>query len=121
MTENVLNAKGLIKQLSERFTGAIRAEVLLFRDIFNKKYSDNQNPRNAAAGIIRRKDHKGSEDLSLICYDAYNSDDMVVFTNEIHKIKWLKSQGFDIVKTKTVKSPQEVINIRIFFKDQIKK
>jgi len=112
VTENVMNAKGLVKKLSERFTGALRAEVLLFRDIFNKRYSDNQNPRNAAAGIIRRKDHKGSEDLTLICYDAYSSDNDVRFANETQKIKWLKAQGFETVKTKTAKTPQEVIEIR---------
>ncbi|MBD3197558.1 MAG: DNA ligase (NAD(+)) LigA [Candidatus Lokiarchaeota archaeon] len=112
LTENILNAQELVKQLPSRFTGAIRAEVLLFRDMFNTKYSDNQNPRNAAAGLIRRKDHIGSEDLTLICYDAYSSDNLINFKDEIHKVKWLKEQGFQVVKTKLVNSIEDVIATR---------
>jgi DNA ligase (NAD+) len=34
VTENVVSSKGLIKKLPSRFTGAIRAEVLLFKEFF---------------------------------------------------------------------------------------
>jgi DNA ligase (NAD+) len=120
VTENILNAKGLIKKLPERFTGAIRAEVLLFRSIFEQKYSDNQNPRNAAAGIIRRKDHKGSDDLNLIVYDAWTSNRQITFHDEIEKVRWLQQQGFEVVKTKTVHTIQEVIETRQEIIDSIR-
>ncbi|TXT64272.1 MAG: DNA ligase [Promethearchaeota archaeon] len=120
VTENILNAKGLVKHLPDRFTGAVRAEVLLFRDTFEQKYSDNMNPRNAAAGIIRRKDHKGSDDLNLIVYDAWASDSQITFHDEIHKIKWLGQQGFEVVKTKTVHTIQEVIETRQEIIDSIR-
>jgi len=37
--------------LQSAFTGAVRAEVLLYHNIFEKKYNDKQNCRNAASGL----------------------------------------------------------------------
>ncbi|KKN23862.1 hypothetical protein LCGC14_0900670 [marine sediment metagenome] len=79
--------KGFIPKLKSPFTGAVRAEIVLFHDISNKKHSDKQNCRNAAAGIVRRKDGIGSNDLNIIYYDAVSITDDIVFTTEIQKIK----------------------------------
>jgi DNA ligase (NAD+) len=112
VSANVTRIKGYISKLNSNFTGAVRAEVLLFHDIFEKKYNDKQNCRNAASGLIRRKDGIGSGDLSLIFYDAVSTTDDVIFKNEIQKLKWLKEENFPTIRTKTVKTPQEVIDIR---------
>ncbi len=112
VSANVTRMKGYISKLNSNFTGAVRAEVLLFHDIFGKKYNDKQNCRNAASGLVRRKDGIGSGDLSLIFYDAVSITDDVIFTNEIQKLKWLKEENFPTIRTKTVKKPQEVIDIR---------
>ncbi|MFW9785405.1 MAG: DNA ligase (NAD(+)) LigA, partial [Candidatus Heimdallarchaeota archaeon] len=106
---NVVNMKGFISKTQDTFTGAVRAEIMLYHDVFETKYSDKQNCRNAAAGIVRRKDGIGTNDLNLIYYDAISLNDDVLFKNEIDKVKWLKEQGFPAVKTKTVKSSKEVI------------
>ncbi|MFW9771530.1 MAG: NAD-dependent DNA ligase LigA [Promethearchaeota archaeon] len=108
---NVVNMKGFIPKLRDNFTGAVRGEIMLYHDVFEKKYSDKQNCRNAAAGIVRRKDGIGTNDLNLIYYDAISLRDDVVFKNETDKIKWLKDQGFPSVKTKTVKTSKEVIHV----------
>jgi DNA ligase (NAD+) len=104
--------KGFISKLRSNFTGATRAEILLYHDIFEKKYNDKQNCRNAASGLVRRKDGKGSGDLDLVFYDAISLNGEVVFQSEPQKIKWLKQEGFPTILTRTVLTPQEVITIR---------
>ena len=117
---NVKKMKGFVPELESRFTGAVRAEILLFHDIFEEKYADKQNCRNAAAGIVRRKDGEGCEDLNLILYDAICLTDNVKFDRETDKIKWLKKEGFTTTNSKVVKSPQEVISVREDVMDNIR-
>jgi len=112
VSANVVKMKGFIPKLKEAFTGAVRAEIVLFHDIYKKKYSDKQNCRNAAAGIVRRKDGIGSKDLNLIFYDTISTTDDVVFMTETQKIKWLKEQNLPTVLTKIIHTPQEVIQVR---------
>ncbi len=112
VSANVVKMKGFIPKLKEAFTGAVRAEIVLFHDIYKKRYSDKQNCRNAAAGLVRRKDGIGSQDLNLIYYDAVSITGDILFKNEIQKIKWLKDQYFPTVLTKTAHTPQEVIQVR---------
>ncbi len=61
---------------------------------------------------MRRKDGIGSKDLNLIYYDAYTTTLEVQFENELERINWLKSEHLDTVKTKVVKSAEEVIEAR---------
>ena len=112
VTSNVMKMKGFVPKLQSRFTGGLRAEILLFHNIFDSKYSDKQNCRNAAAGIVRRKDGVGCEDLNLIFYDAIRIDNDVNFKNEMEKLKWMKSENLPAIKTKVLKSIQEVIDVR---------
>ena len=112
VSANVIKMKGFIPKLRVPFSGAVRAEILMFHDIYEKKYSDMQNCRNAAGGIVRRKDGIGSGDLNLVYYDAISLDDIVQFESEIRKVKWLQEQGFPTIKTKTIHSAQEVIDTR---------
>ena len=111
-TQNVMNMKGFIPIIKNNFTGAVRAEVLLFRDIFASKYSDKENCRNASSGLVRRKDGKGSEDLNLVYYDAISIDDQVTFNSEVQKLKWLKVNDFELVKSKVCQHLEEVIALR---------
>ncbi|MBY8984926.1 MAG: NAD-dependent DNA ligase LigA [Candidatus Lokiarchaeota archaeon] len=112
VSANVIKMKGYISKLKSNFTGAIRGEVLLFHDVFEKKYNDKQNCRNAASGLVRRKDGVGSGDLNLIFYDAISTTEDVIFENEIQKLKWLKEADFPTIPTKSIKTPQEVIEVR---------
>jgi DNA ligase (NAD+) len=108
VSANVVKMKGFVPKLRFRFTGAVRAEILLYHDLYERKYSDKQNCRNAASGIVRRKDGIGSGDLNLIFYDAISLSDEVAFQSETKKLKWLKAQDFPTILTKTVHSAQEV-------------
>ncbi|KKM62918.1 hypothetical protein LCGC14_1516830, partial [marine sediment metagenome] len=112
VSANVTRMKGYISKLQSAFTGAVRAEVLLYHNIFEKKYNDKQNCRNAASGLVRKKNGIGSGDLNLVFYDAISTSGGITFQNEIQKLKWLKQENFPTIPTKTLKSPQEVIDLR---------
>jgi DNA ligase (NAD+) len=79
------------------------------RETWRKKYADKANCRNAANGLMRRKDGEGSEDLGLIVYDASASGDDAYFKDEIEKIRWLKKRGFSVAETKEFSTPGEII------------
>lgn len=111
VTNNIIKSKGVIKDLIDtRFTGAVRGEVLLFHNIFKLKYSDKANCRNAANGIMKRKDGIGCEDLTVIVYDCY--DENRVFVLEKDKIRFLKNNGFIVVPTKIMKNYKDIIELR---------
>lgn len=117
---NVRKMKGFIPELKSKFTGGIRGEILMLRDVFDVKYSSNQNCRNTAAGLVRRKDGVGCEDLNIIYYDAISFTDVVKFESEIKKIRWLKEEHFPTIKTKTLNTPEEVIKVREDVSDNIR-
>ena len=77
-----------------------------------KFYSDKANCRNAANGLMKRKDGKGSENLNLITYDALCTEGESPFKDEEEKIEWLRSMGFSTSPLKIAKSPEEVIDYR---------
>ncbi|MGP1438366.1 MAG: NAD-dependent DNA ligase LigA [Treponema sp.] len=123
ITFNAIKMQGVIKELKGEaspkgktpFTGAVRGEVIMPKAIFNSMYMDKANCRNAANGIMKRKDGKGCEYLQVICYDAGKASQNTYtqyFNNEIEKIEWLKAAGFNVVQTKICKNAQEVIKLR---------
>ncbi|MCL2833694.1 MAG: NAD-dependent DNA ligase LigA [Treponema sp.] len=99
ITLNAKTMRGVPEKLRENFTGGVRGEVVMYHDVWKNKYPDKANCRNAANGIMRRKDGAGCEDLTLITYDASVPGNDNFFTDEIEKIKWLRLQGFNTVET----------------------
>lgn len=113
ITPNVAKMNGVPKELPEPFTGAVRGEVLMSRRILNAKYADKANCRNAANGLMKRKDGVGAEDLDIICYDAVGSlATGAPFDTERKKIAWLERMGFKVVPTVECESPEAVIAYR---------
>jgi len=113
ITQNVMRMNGVPKKLAEPFTGAVRGEVLMSRNIHATKYADKANCRNAANGLMKRKDGKGAEDLDIICYDAVGSLPAgAAFSTEREKISWLQRMGFNVVPTTERESPEEVVAYR---------
>lgn len=70
ITVNAVKMKGVVKELPEPFSGGVRGEVLMSHDVHERKYPDKANCRNAANGLMKRKDGVGADDLEVICYDA---------------------------------------------------
>lgn len=94
------------------FTGGVRGEVIMTHQVHKDYFSDKANCRNAANGLMKRKDGQGSEFLKLITYDALSTDGKTYFTNEEEKICWLMDCGFNVVKLVICKSPDRVIAYR---------
>ena len=94
------------------FTGGIRGEVIMTHEVHKTHFPDKANCRNAANGLMKRKDGKGSEFLKLIVYDALSTDGKSFFNYEEEKIRWLMDCGFNVVKLVICKSPERVIAYR---------
>ncbi|MCR4900726.1 MAG: NAD-dependent DNA ligase LigA [Treponema sp.] len=94
------------------FTGGVRGEVIMTHQVHKQYFSDKANCRNAANGLMKRKDGKGSEYLTLIVYDALSTDGISYFSNEQEKIKWLMDTGFNVVRLVICRDAQRVIAYR---------
>ena len=122
ITANAIKMQGVLKELKaidgkKAFTGAVRGEVIMPKTVFNSIYQDKANCRNAANGIMKRKDGVGCEYLKVISYDAGVGEALgesyrQYFNNEIEKIEWLKKSGFSVVETKICKMASDVIKWR---------
>lgn len=121
ITQNALKMSGIVKQLDNKYTGGVRGEVIMTRTVHKNHFSDKANCRNAANGLMKRKDGTGSEHLTVICYDAFFintdlqdsfSDIKSPFSTEKEKILWLKKSGFNTVELEICKNPDEVIDYR---------
>ena len=112
ITANARRMKGTVEKLDISFTGGVRGEVIMTHDVWNGKYPTKANCRNAANGIMRRKDGQGCEDLELIVYDACATDNDDFFKDEIQKIEWLGKRGFNTTETKVFMAARQIIEYR---------
>lgn len=92
ITRNVLLMQGVRKTLGEKFTGHLRAEVILTKSAHKKYVPEYKNLRNAAAGISKReKDPALCKCLLVVCYQVL-SDDFDLESKE-DEFLWLEEQG----------------------------
>ena len=109
ITRNALRMTGVAPEISRDFSGGVRGEVIMAHDVWRTKYSDKANCRNAANGIMRRKDGEGCEDLNVVCYDAAADGNDAFFKNEMAKIIWLEKQGFKVTEVREFSDAEDVI------------
>jgi DNA ligase (NAD+) len=112
ITANARRMSGVPEKLGLPFSGGVRGEVVMTRDVWRGKYASKANCRNAANGLMRRKDGNGCEDLCLITYDAAENDRDDYFIDEFKKIEWLGKLGFQTTPTKIFASAAEVVAYR---------
>jgi DNA ligase (NAD+) len=112
ITANALRMEGVPERLDLSFSGGVRGEVMMTRKVWKEKYTSKANCRNAANGIMRRKDGSGCEDLVLITYDAMADGAENFFKDEAEKIGWLGKRGFQTTVVKLCGSAEEVIGYR---------
>ena len=122
ITDNARKFQGVVLKLFSDgqpldFTGGIRGEVIMTHLVHKTKFSDKANCRNAANGLMKRKDGEGSENLMLITYDALSTNGKTYFSDEEEKLNFLKKTGFNTVPLKICKSPEEVIDYRAYVMD----
>jgi DNA ligase (NAD+) len=112
ITDNARRMIGVVQKMDVSFTGGVRGEVIMTHDVWNGKYPTKANCRNAANGLMRRKDGEGCEDLEVIVYDASASDDDKFFKDELQKLQWLDKRGFQTTETKSFTTAREIIAYR---------
>ncbi len=146
ITANARRMAGLVPELTGDagpqgrfpFTGGVRGEVIMTRSTRAAQFPDTANCRNAANGLMKRKDGTGCEHLKIICYDAAPAaltaapaaltaapaaltaapaaltaapaaSLEALFTDELSKLAWLEAQGFNGVPCKTLTGAENVI------------
>ncbi len=117
ITANARKMNGVIPVLMDdgvplSFTGGVRGEVIMTHAVHAAHFSDKANCRNAANGLMKRKDGLGSENLTLIAYDALAAAGDSPFSDEEEKLAWLKKLGFSTAPLRICKSVQEVLDYR---------
>jgi len=113
ITPNASRMAGVVSRLSVAFTGGVRGEVLMFHSVHDAKYADKANCRNAANGLMKRKDGSGSEDLHVICYDASGTvPGGFPFSDEAEKLEWLGRMGFETSPQEIFLKPEEIVDYR---------
>lgn len=117
ITANAKKMRGVVPCLMKdgvplACSGGIRGEVVMEHDVHNSLFSDKANCRNAANGLMRRKDGQGCEHLLVICYDAWFDNSEQFFTDEEEKVAWLTACGFTVVPLHICKTSQDVIDYR---------
>ena len=112
ITSNAVRMQGVVRKLPDSFTGGIRGEVIMTHKVHSELFSDKANCRNAANGLMKRKDGSGSEYLSLIAYDVWSTTGVQPFIDEEDKLRWLRDSGFTSVELYIARSAEEVIEYR---------
>ena len=129
ITPNVRRMAGVPGRLPVSWSGAVRGEVLMTRQTLTEHFPDKANCRNAANGIMKRKDSLGAERLEVLCYDAApqgafdrpssGTRDLFdgpaldpPFDDEIRKLEWLAATGFRTVAYEVFTEPYEVVDYR---------
>lgn len=95
VTHTISQAKGLVKTLKTKADVSIRVEAVLPISTWKKFHSDTANPRNAAAGIVRRKVAENADNLKVIAFDAASHNDSSLWDYEKDKMDWLEDEGFE--------------------------
>ncbi len=104
VTPNIVTIPSIPLELPEKIDLAVRGEVYLPKADFervNSTLSEDEraaNPRNLAAGTVRRQ--KSSEaarvPLDMYCYEGFWSDQSLTPSDHLHILKKLRDLGFRI-------------------------
>ncbi len=104
VTPNIVTIKSIPLELPEKIDLAVRGEVYLPKADFERVNStlpeDERaaNPRNLAAGTVRRQ--KSSEaarvPLDMYCYEGFWSDSSLTPSDHLHILRKLRDLGFRI-------------------------
>lgn len=117
ISSNVVKMKGVPKSIDSSFTGSVRGEILMDKNIFKEKYSDAfANPRNLASGIAKSKEGDNCEDLTVVCYDVLDIDGAHRFRVEFDKKMFLLMNQFIIVGSFNCHNVQEILEMISSFK-----
>lgn len=110
---NGVPVKGVVHSDGEPFTGAVRGEVLISRQLFEKKYAaEFKNPRNFVAGSVKNENFRNWSDLDVVTYDVYcTRDNYYLMAREDRKLEFLSRAGFIPVSHWLCPREQDILNL----------
>lgn len=95
ITPNAARMQGVLHKLPSPLSVVIRGEIVLLKDDHIKHFPSMANPRNAASGTSKRLDGQGSEHLTVMVYQALESEsDGSDFQKESDVFEFLEKMGF---------------------------
>jgi DNA ligase (NAD+) len=105
---NIADIPKKLKSDGGKDTKVVRGEVLVARSMM-ASLPDYSNPRNAAAGLLRRKDGSGAKYLTFRAFSYWkkNSD----MQTESSKLGYLRSNGFQTATSYNCSEYTEVIKV----------
>ncbi len=118
VTQNALRMNGIPRNVDGKFSGGVRGEVLMSRKVKAESFPDAANCRNAANGIMKRKDGQGADKLDVICYDAAHATREDFFASETEKLAWIRKQGFAVVEQAVIDTADGVNEYRAKIMDK---
>lgn len=119
ISSNVVKMKGVPKSIDSSFTGAVRGEILMDKNTFKEKYSnDFANPRNLASGMAKSKEGNNCEDLTVVCYDVFDISGVHKFRVESDKKMFLSMNQFITVGSFDCHDVQEILRMTNSFKER---
>ncbi len=114
VTHTIKNAKFFPRTISVMDRVSVRCEAMLQIADWKEHFADKANPRNAASGLVRRTDAKGSEHLVCIAFDVlFNGG----FRTEHERIEWLIKEKFSTTPNQVV-SASKVMQAIKWIEDQ---
>lgn len=109
VTANALRMPNIRKQLKFPFTGSVRGEGMLTVANWAKvDPAKSTNPRNVAAGLMRRGDGQNVELLDFWPYDIVSPDGNMWLT-KVEKLQYLESLGFDSIPYKCCGTSEQLL------------
>lgn len=108
ITPNVLKMQ-VPKNIDLKGTIHVRVEFILFLKDWKDHFSDKKNPRNAAAGSIRRLDGAGCEYIRCLPFDIHG--DNVQAESKFEKFELLKSLGFHMPRYGSIDNSTEIADL----------
>ncbi len=115
--QNVIKMKGAVTDIDKSFNGIIRGEIVLTKTDHQKHFPEYANPRNAASGLCRRFDGKGSEHLTIFMYDVIGDLEL---ETEKDKFNFLLNSGFSVPNYKLCNSATDVNVLWKEYQDKIR-
>ncbi len=113
VTTNIVQVPSVPKKLKESLTVTIRGEIVMMKDVFKEKYSEEYaNPRNTAAGKVRQKKDGGEacQDLEFLAY--WTSKHPKQPRSVTGVFNWLHSLGF---KTPPSMTSNDLKDVKLHF------
>ncbi len=105
ITHTIKRAEGMPRKIGEKGGVSVRCEAIIPISVWKNNLADiTANPRNAVAGIARRKDSKNSNLISCIAFDVLSEN--TDWETEEEKISWLIESGFKAVDSNIVSGPR---------------